>query len=127
MHPDQSVRLAGTVAPSRPKQLHVVDAHVADARALTDAARLRAATRAAVAAGGGHVLDESLVQFPNGAITLVLVLAESHLSLHTWPEELLVAIDLFSCGAIDGGRVIDELRRRLSLAGTTVRRIDRGA
>ena len=61
------------------------------------------------AAGGGHVLDASHVVFPNGAITLVLILAESHLSIHTWPEENLIAVDLFSCGAIDGRAVLDAL------------------
>jgi len=109
------------------KELHVVDARVADPRLLTDAVRLSVAARLAVDAGGGHVLDESLVRFPNGAITLVLVLAESHLSVHTWPEECAIAIDLFSCGAIDGARVIDELRRRLALRDVAVRTIGRGA
>ncbi|HXM53788.1 MAG TPA: adenosylmethionine decarboxylase [Candidatus Dormibacteraeota bacterium] len=113
--------------PLRSKELHLVDARAADPRALTDAALLRSAARAAVGAGGGHVLDESLVRFPNGAITLVLVLAESHLSLHTWPEERLVAIDLFSCGAIDGARVLDVLRVRLGLRSAAVRKIGRGA
>jgi S-adenosylmethionine decarboxylase len=124
--PDHHVRLVRPVAPPSRKELHLVDAHVADADGLTDAARVRAVARAAVAAGGGHVLDESLVRFPNGAITLVLVLAESHLSLHTWPEELLVAIDLFSCGSIDGARVIDVLRSGLGLRDAAVQRIGRG-
>ena len=47
--------------------------------------------------------------FPNGAVTLVLILAESHLAIHTWPEENLVAVDLFTCGAIDADRVVAEL------------------
>jgi S-adenosylmethionine decarboxylase len=85
-----------------------------------------AAMRAAVIAGGGHVLDHARVRFPNGAVTLVLVLAESHLSLHTWPEERLVAVDLFSCGAIDGERVVDRLRTGLGLAELTVREVPRG-
>jgi len=72
------------------------------------------------------VLDEALVRFPNGAVTLVLVLAESHLSLHTWPEERLVAVDLFSCGAIDAARVVDELLRSLRLRRAAVRRVGRG-
>ena len=67
---------------------------------VTDVAVLQGLATAAVDAGGGHVLDASHVVFPNGAITLVLILAESHLSIHTWPEENLIAIDLFSCGAI---------------------------
>ena len=108
------------------KELHVVDARVADPRLLTDAVRLSVAARLAVDAGGGHVLDESLVRFPNGAITLVLVLAESHLSVHTWPEESLVAIDLFSCGKIDAGTVIDYLVTGLQLQSVTVSQVPRG-
>jgi S-adenosylmethionine decarboxylase len=92
----------------------------------TDPEGIAAAARVAVAAGGGHVLDESAVVFPNGAVTLVLVLAESHLSVHTWPEEALVAVDLFSCGAIDGPAVVDELVRRLGLEQVRVQRLDRG-
>jgi S-adenosylmethionine decarboxylase len=113
--------------PAPPRALHLVDAEAADPRVLTDADLLRRAARDAVAAGGGHVLDESLVRFPNGAITLVLVLAESHLSLHTWPEEGRICIDLFSCGAIDAGRVLDALRAALALRGASVRRVGRGA
>jgi S-adenosylmethionine decarboxylase len=72
------------------------------------------------------VLDTSHVTFPNGAITLVLILAESHLSIHTWPEESLIAIDLFSCGAIDGERVLTKLTGALHLAGASVTEFDRG-
>jgi S-adenosylmethionine decarboxylase len=56
----------------------------------------------------------------------VLILAESHLSVHTWPEEDLIAIDLFSCGSIDGEAVISELTRSLRLNAVSVRRLDRG-
>ena len=110
----------------RLKELHLVDGEAADPRVLTDVALLTGAARRAVAAGGGHVLDEALVRFPNGALTVVLVLAESHLSIHTWPEEDLVAVDLFSCGAIDADRVISELVRRLRLDRVSVRAVPRG-
>lgn len=110
---------------SHPRELFVLDALAARSRLLTDPAGLTHAARDAVAAGGGHVLDQALVEFPNGAVTLVLVLAESHLSIHTWPEEGAVAIDLFSCGAIDGARVVDRLCAGLSLRGSAVRRVDR--
>ncbi len=72
------------------------------------------------------MLDTSHVVFPNGAITLVLILAESHLSIHTWPEEQLIAIDLFSCGAIDGERVLSELTRALRLEKITINQVERG-
>lgn len=72
------------------------------------------------------MLGETIVIFPNGAITLVLVLAESHLSLHTWPEDSLVAIDLFSCGHIDSDRVIAALNSGLCIQQASVRCLRRG-
>jgi S-adenosylmethionine decarboxylase len=108
-----------------PKLLYAVDARLTPSSPVTDIARLTSLAAAAVAAGRGHVLNTSHVIFPNGAITLVLILAESHLSVHTWPEENLIAIDLFSCGAIDGEAVISALARSLqldSVSATTLRR-----
>jgi S-adenosylmethionine decarboxylase len=110
-----------------PKLLYAVDARLTPSSPVTDVALLTSLTAAAVADGDGHVLDTSHVIFPNGAITLVLILAESHLSIHTWPEEALIAIDLFSCGTIDGGAVISGLTRSLRLEAVSVRRLDRGA
>ena len=109
-----------------PKLLYAVDARLTPSSPVTDIARLISLTAAAVADGRGHVLDTSHVIFPNGAITLVFILAESHLSIHTWPEENLIAIDLFSCGAIDGEAVISGLTRSLRLDAVSVRRLGRG-
>jgi S-adenosylmethionine decarboxylase len=109
-----------------PKALYAVDARLTPASPVTDIARLTTLTCAAVSVGHGHVLDTSHVIFPNGAITLVLILAESHLSIHTWPEENLIAIDLFSCGAIDGEAVISGLTRSLRLEAVSIRRLSRG-
>jgi S-adenosylmethionine decarboxylase len=109
-----------------PKLLYAVDARLTPSSLVTDIAQLTSLTAAAVAAGHGHVLDSSHVTFPNGAITLVLILAESHLSIHTWPEENLIAIDLFSCGAIDGEAVISGLTSSLRLEAVSVRRLSRG-
>jgi S-adenosylmethionine decarboxylase len=108
------------------KLLYAIDASSAPDSAVHDLELLTASARAAVDAGGGHVLDAAHVIFPNGAITLVLILAESHLSVHTWPEEQLVAIDLFSCGAIDGALVIDRLVSQLKLQNVAVRQLPRG-
>jgi len=108
------------------KRLYAVDGVCTLGSPVTDAARLTDLAIAAVRSGGGHVLDTSNVVFPNGAITLVLILAESHLSIHTWPEESLIAIDLFSCGAIDGQRVIDELTSGLRLTAVRITRVERG-
>jgi S-adenosylmethionine decarboxylase len=109
-----------------PKMLYAVDAITTPSSPVADVARLTDVATAAVQAGNGHVLEVSHVAFPNNAITLVLILAESHLSIHTWPEEDLIAIDLFSCGAIDGEAVVAGLVRSLQLENVTVQPVRRG-
>jgi S-adenosylmethionine decarboxylase len=107
------------------KRLYAIDAVTTPASPVTDVDILSEIAVGAVRAGRGHVLDISHVVFPNGAITLVLILAESHLSIHTWPEERLIAIDLVSCGAIDGQRVLAELTAALHLESARVTEIER--
>jgi S-adenosylmethionine decarboxylase len=109
-----------------PKRLYAIDAVTTPASPVTNVDILSDIAASAVRAGGGHVLDISHVIFPNGAVTLVLILAESHLSIHTWPEENLIAIDLFSCGAIDGQRVLTALADALHLDGAIVTEVERG-
>ena len=108
------------------KRLYAIDAVTTPASPVNDVDILTDIAVGAVRAGSGHVLDISHVVFPNGAITLVLILAESHLSIHTWPEERLIAIDLFSCGAIDGQRVLAELTAALHLDTARVTEVERG-
>jgi S-adenosylmethionine decarboxylase len=109
-----------------PKMLYAVDATITASSPVADVAKLTEVATAAVRAGDGHVLEVSHVAFPNNAVTLVLILAESHLSIHTWPEEDLIAIDLFSCGAIDGEAVVADLVRSLELEHVIVRAVQRG-
>ncbi len=109
-----------------PKVLYAVDARLTPSAPVTDVPALAALATAAVRAASGQVLATSHVTFPNGAVTLVLILAESHLSIHTWPEDDHIAIDLFSCGAIDGNAVIAELSRSLRLDDVRTRALERG-
>jgi S-adenosylmethionine decarboxylase len=119
----QSLRRPAAAAP---KVLYAVDARLTPSSPVTDVAQLTSLATAAVQAADGHVLAANHVMFPNGAVTLVLILAESHLSVHTWPEEDLIAIDLFSCGAIDGAAVVAELSSSLRLGDVRTRTMERG-
>jgi S-adenosylmethionine decarboxylase len=47
---------------------------------------------------------------PNGGISGVAVLAESHISIHTWPELSYAAVDVFMCGAAQPHQAIEVLR-----------------
>lgn len=67
---------------------------------LADPARVEAALLAGVAAAGATLLAIRLHHFgPQQGVTGVALLAESHISIHTWPEHGLAAVDIFLCGA----------------------------
>ena len=110
---------------SRPMRLYAMDAWVRDAAVLTDAGALSGVLNAAAAAGGATVVGEQFYTFPNGAVTGVLLLAQSHLSVHTWPELMLANVDLLSCGDIDGKVVLATIRVRLDVGRASVRCIHR--
>ncbi len=48
---------------------------------------------------------------PNGGISGIAVLAESHISVHTWPEKDYAAFDVFMCGDSNPHRAVEILRR----------------
>ena len=78
---------------------------------LDDLEAVDRAMRAAVEACGATLLDLNLHHFnPNGGVSGVAVLAESHISIHTWPERSYAALDVFVCGACDPYRAIPVLR-----------------
>lgn len=51
-----------------------------------------------VRATGGTLLDTRLIPFPNGGYSGVCIIAESHVTIHTWPEYGYAAVDMFTCG-----------------------------
>lgn len=65
---------------------------------LNDMDRLRDILYTAAKAGNCTVVSEKFHRFSPVGVTGVLVLAESHLSIHTWPEDGYCAIDAFTCG-----------------------------
>lgn len=81
------------------------------ARRLADPAVVETALRRAVGETGAALLDIELHRFsPQGGVTAVALLAESHMSIHTWPETGFAAVDVFLCGRRDPYRAIPALK-----------------
>lgn len=73
------------------------------------------------------VLTSSFHQFQPHGVTGFLLLAESHLSIHTWPEEEFLAVDIFSCGSEEQALLAFEmLVKELAPVEVEKRVIDRG-
>ena len=105
---------------ARTMRLYTMDAWVSDPAVLTDEPLVRDALYAGARAGRAVILGEEFCVFPNGAVTGVLVLAQSHLSIHTWPELALANVDLLSYGEVDGDSVLGVIRKRLGVARASV-------
>lgn len=70
-----------------------------DASHLDNIDHIERALRSAVKVSGATLLHIHLHHFtPNGGVSGVAVLAESHISIHTWPERDYAALDVFMCG-----------------------------
>ena len=65
---------------------------------LNDELFLRCVTNSSAKLAGARVLNLISHKFEPQGVTAIALLAESHLSIHTWPESNYAAIDIFTCG-----------------------------
>ena len=80
----------------------------------------------AAKAGQATVVDSRIHEFSPQGVTGILLLTESHLSIHTWPEKAYAAIDFYTCGIGDPELVFNELIVLLEAASAEIMLIDRG-
>ncbi len=78
---------------------------------LDDPSLIDRALRHGAVIAGATILHSHFHHFtPNGGVSGVVVLAESHISIHTWPERDFAAIDIFMCGSCDPHKAIPVLQ-----------------
>jgi S-adenosylmethionine decarboxylase len=83
--------------------------------------------RRCVEVSGATLLHIHLHHFtPNGGVSGVAVLAESHISIHTWPEYGYAALDVFMCGQTNPRRSIDVLKEAFTPGKVVVKEHMRG-
>jgi S-adenosylmethionine decarboxylase len=103
----------------------------------TDAARLQDWCAAAVQAAGLQAVGQVAHRFPAtplgaGGVTVAVLLAESHLCLHTWPERRAVTADVYVCnfGGDHTGQaqaLMDAVVERFGAGSSQLRSVLRGA
>lgn len=80
-----------------------------------------------VEAAGASLLHIHLHHFtPNQGVSGVAVLAESHISIHSWPETGYAALDVFMCGDAEPHKAVEVLRRNFKPATVSVEEVMRG-
>ena len=94
---------------------------------LNDIDHIDGVLRQCVDACGATLLHIHLHHFtPNQGVSGVAVLAESHISIHTWPEHNYAALDVFMCGDTEPNNAVDILREAFDASDVKVTEMRRG-
>jgi len=102
----------------------IVDLHGAER--LDDIEHIETTLRRCVAAANATLLHIHLHHFQPSGVSGVAVLAESHISIHTWPEAGYAALDVFMCGSANPDACIPVLREAFSAKRVGVNELLRG-
>ena len=97
-----------------------------DAQQLDDQAHIERTMRACIEASGATLLHIHLHPFEPTGVSGVAVLAESHISVHTWPEAGFAAFDVFMCGDTEPEKCIDILADAFKANKVEVTNLKRG-
>lgn len=99
---------------------------VVNGTGLDDEARIQQAFRDCVDTCGATLLHIHTHKFSPQGVSGVAVLAESHISVHTWPEIGYGAFDVFMCGDAQPWLSVDVLAKAFDTADVRVRELKRG-
>lgn len=97
-----------------------------DPACLDDVDVIRTAMRDGAQAVGATVVGELFHQYAPQGVTGTLLIAESHLSVHTWPESGYAAVDVFTCGGLDPRGAVAVIGRQLQASRYRIQELLRG-
>ena len=105
----------------------LVEFYDCDEAIFADEAAIRRHVIDAVAASGATIVTDTFHHFSPFGVSGVVVIAESHVAIHTWPEYRYAAVDIFTCGeTINPWIIQDLLAKRLRSANTSSMELKRG-
>jgi S-adenosylmethionine decarboxylase proenzyme len=105
----------------------LLEYHHCDPARLQKASVVRKLLCEAVRAAGGTIVKAVFHNFNPYGVSGVVVITESHVTIHTWPEHEYAAVDIFSCsGKLDHAQLRLRLRTSLSAKRVSGRSFRRG-
>ncbi len=98
-----------------------------DARILNNQELLEQYLKDAVRLSGATIVRSVFHHYSPHGVSGVVVIAESHLSIHTWPEYSYAAVDFFTCGeSVDPYKAFTFMKEKLGSRNALIREIKRG-
>ena len=105
----------------------LLELHGCNSEILNTTSTLKELLLEAVRRGGGTIVTDVFHSFSPHGVSGVVVIAESHLAIHTWPEHGYAAVDIFSCGTtLDHDAIREWIRAGLEAATVETRELTRG-
>jgi len=94
---------------------------------LNDVDFIRSAMVTAAEKAGATIVTDTFHHFSPHGVSGAVIIAESHLSIHTWPEYGYAAVDLFTCGdTVSSKKAFDNLRESLESTQVSTMEMHRG-
>jgi len=105
----------------------ILELHGVDSNILNDLSKIEKIMTEAVQLCGATIIKPFFHQFSPHGISGIVVIAESHFSIHTWPEYGYAALDLFTCGdQIRPDVAVDYLKKEFKAKHIHMMEIKRG-
>lgn len=98
-----------------------------DTSTLDNLKKLRKIMRAAAVMAGATIVNTTAHRYAPHGVTVMVVISESHLSVHSWPEYGYAAVDIFTCGeSVDPYKALECIKQELGAADVQVKELARG-
>ncbi|WP_373533330.1 adenosylmethionine decarboxylase [Vampirovibrio sp.] len=105
----------------------LVEFYDCDTQTLDDVAGIETHMNDAARACGATIVQSTFHRFEPWGVSGVVVISESHLAIHTWPEYGYASVDLYTCGdEIDPMGAYEHLRRVLGAQESEIQMLKRG-
>lgn len=104
----------------------LIEGYHCDALLLSDPSAMETILQQTAEIMGATIVTSTFHHFSPLGVSGVLVIQESHLTIHTWPEHAYAAIDIFTCGEIDMQAGVTHLHKALCAGELKIVKMKRG-
>jgi len=105
----------------------VAEFYACDAERLNDVEFISSAMTEAARRAGATIVTQTFHHFSPHGVSGAVIIAESHLTIHTWPEHGYAAVDLFTCGdSVSAETAFQHLRKALAAGQVSTMEMRRG-
>ncbi len=105
---------------------YLAEFHQCPYEIINDAGRVEEIMNRAAEKSRATVIKSLFHTFSPHGVSGIIVIAESHFAIHTWPEYGYASVDLFSCGDFDYLSALEHIRHELRAVSYTYSVIERG-